>query len=261
METIDRKAKNLNSNSDSVEERQPGVQPAGVSTVPSSITSNGEITKTDISQMFTDYHLTAQLSQHLERRQVSLLLDILNYQSVHYGVNFEMYLFLLHCYEILIGSKVKASEIKDKNERRVALSSQVIIRDLAGIPLAFGDQKVKISEKSQRLLINSRALMTRDVFRSRFQIYRPERLLRLVTVPVDIKFERSGTSVRYSSYCKGYGEGTGTARRGRTPRSFELDGEEVQDEVLGQKLSDSELSQELFLIAHFEWLKRFGAET
>lgn len=238
-----------------------GVNPAGVSTEPSTSSALGGVPKTDISQILSHYHLTVQLVVHLERRQVSLLLDVLNYQATHFGVNFEMYVSMLHLYEILLGQKIRASEVKDRYERRTVEVCQVILRDLAGRELAFGDQREKLSDTTKRLLLQSEALMTKDTYKSRLINWRPERLIRLKTVPVDVQFERNGMSVRYTSYCKGYGEGSGTARRGKTPRCSELDGEEVKEFILGRELAEQDLRQELFLIAHFEWMKRFGTEA
>jgi len=171
-----------------------------------------------------------------------------------------MYLSLLHLYEILLGNKVRASQVKDRYERLSVFLSQVIIRDLAGLELSFTDP-VQVSDKTKELALKSKALMTKDTYRSRFVHWRPERFLGLKTVPVDVIIERSGNSVRYTSYCKGYGEGTGTARRGRTPTCFELDGEESPEWILSEQVSAQELAQEAFLVAHFEWLKRFGRET
>lgn len=237
-----------------------GVKPTGVSTVPSTDpNSKGGVSELN-SLLSSDYHLTVQLRVSLTRRQVSLLLGVLCYQAVHYGVNFALYLSLLHLNEILIGNKVRASQIKDRYERLSVELSQVIIRDLAGKDL-FLHELVRLSEKTRVLILHSRTLMTKDTYRSRFNYWRPENFLRLKTVPVDVIIERSGNSVRYTSYCKGYGEGTGTARRSKTPISFELDGEETPDWVLSEQLSAKELSQEVFLLAHFEWLKRFGEET
>jgi len=239
-------------------ETPEGVQPAGVSTVPSTfLYSGGKQTETSFS---SDYHLTVSLLVRLERREISLLLGVLSYQATHFGVTFPMYLCLLHLNEILIGNKIRASEIKDRYQRLSVELSQLIIRDLAGQELEFG-RPLRLSEKTYKIIIQSKVLMTYDTYKSRVNHWRPENFLALKTVPVDVIIERSGNSVRYTSYCKGYGEGTGTARRGKTPSSFELDGEETPEWVLSEQLSAKELAQEVFLIAHFEWLKRFGSET
>lgn len=258
MEDLEPIGSESNIDSNLKNENTPVVRPPGVSTVPPQTDTAGG-TKLN-SLLSSDYHLTVQLSVRLDRRQVSLLLGILCYQSVHFGVNFQMYLQMLHLNDILIGNKVKASEIKDRYERLSVELSQVIIRDLAGQYLSF-DEYIYLSSKTKRLLLQSRALMTRDVFKSRFNHWRPEFFLRLKTVPVDVIIERSGNSVRYTSYCKGYGEGTGTARKGRTPECFELDGEDAPEWILSEQLSAKEFAQEAFLLAHFEWLKRFGSET
>lgn len=260
MDKLNRKAQDEQTTSSVVQTEHQVVNPTGVSTPPSPKLPQGEVANTDISQLFTDYHLTVQLNVHLERRQISLLLSVLNYQAVHYGVNFEMYLSILHLYELLVGGKLRASEIKDRYERQTAEVSQIIIRDLAGTELAFGQtQRVEVSTKTSRLLTTSGSLISKDVYKSRFTCWRPERLLRLKTVPVGVKIERDGMSVRYSSYCKGYGEGGGTARRRKTSRCSELDGEDIREFILGMETQD--LAQEVFLVAHYEWLKRFGKET
>lgn len=236
--------------------KTPGVKPAGVSTVPPLPNTVGNNVSDTIS--FLDYHLTVQVKIHLERRQLSLLLSVLDYQAVHYGVTFSMYLSILHLMEILLGQKTKPSEIKDDYERVTVLVSQIIIRDLTGYALSF-QEPVFVSEKTKKLLLQSKGLLSKDTYKSRFIHWRPERFLALKTVPVDVIIERNGNSERYTSYCKGYGEGTGTARRGKTPRSFELDGEEAPVWILGENTQN--LKQEVFLIGHYEWLKRFGRET
>lgn len=232
-----------------------GVNSASVSNPPS--TNPVHVEENELNSLLSsDYHLTVQLMIKLDRRQVSLLLSILNYQAVHFGVTFSMYLMMLHLNEILIGNKLRASEIKDRYERLSVELSQVIIRDLAGQDLFFG-KPIYLNSKTREVLLNSKALMTKDTFKSRFNYWRPENFIRLKTVPVDVIVERSGNSVRYTSYCKGYGEGGRTARREKTPPSFELDGEEAPEWILSEHLSAKELAQEAFLIAHFEWLKRF----
>lgn len=240
-------------------ERPTDVLPPGVSTVPSTNPEQRVEPKLN-SLLRSDYHLTVQLGVHLERRQISLLLSVLSYQAIHFGVTFPMYLMILHLYEVLLGNKIRASLVKDRFERLSVLLSQVIIRDMAGKDLSF-EEPVSVSSKTRELALKSKALITKDTYKSRFVHWRPERFLRLKTVPVDVIIERSGNSVRYTSYCKGYGEGTGTARRGKTPICFELDGEETTEWVLSDQLDAKELAQEVFLLAHFEWLKRFGRET
>lgn len=240
-------------------ENTPVVPPPSVITEPPPNTNTAGGNEL-ISSLQSDYHLTVQLKIKLDRRQVSLLLGILCYQCTHSGVTFPMYLQLLHLNEILIGNKIRASEIKNKFERLSVELSQVIIRDLAGKSLTF-NEPILVSKKTKELLLRSKALMTRDVYKSRFTCWRPEWFLTLKTVPVDVIIERSGNSVRYTSYCKGYGEGSGRTRKGRTPECFELDGEEPQEWILSEQLSAKELAQEAFLLAHFEWLKRFEGET
>lgn len=58
----------------------------------------------------------------------------------------------------------------------------------------------------------------------------PERHLARKDVPVDVYMDMSSEGVPYSSYCKGYGEGSSRGPK-KTPLSYELDGEEEEAEL------------------------------
>ena len=60
-------------------------------------------------------------------------------------------------------------------------------------------------------------------YQSRRKIYNLEKFLLVKIEDVNSVFERSSNSVRYSSYCKGYGESGRSVRKQRTRYSFELD--------------------------------------
>jgi ASC-1-like (ASCH) protein len=184
-----------------------------------------------LNSIHTDYQLTVSIKMELTRRQIGLLLDILNYQAAHFGVNFGMYLALEHLSALLIGQKKNHLEIKDENERRVATVSTIILQSL-------GDQSLSITEYQLlpeviiQKLIENKLLMEKRVFGSRYSKWRPENFIIIKTVPLNVKFERvKGTSERYSSYCKGYGESHPSAHYKKTKPSSELDGESEDKEL------------------------------
>lgn len=181
--------------------------------------------KKSLDTIHTEYQLTVSIRVQLTRRQIGLLLEVLNYQSVHFGVNFGMYLALEHLSSILIGQKTNTLEIKDENERRVSSVSQIILQCLGGCDLAISDFCRLPSLISQKI-IEEELIMEKRVFGSRYQKWQPENFIQIKAVPLSTQFERvKGTSERYSSYCKGYGESHPSAHYKKTKPSSELDGE------------------------------------
>jgi len=63
---------------------------------------------------------------------------------------------------------------------------------------------------------------------SRIEYWQPEKFLEVRSVRLDVFMERERNSIRYTSYCKGYGESSSMGRRQRTKPSAELDGEEIE---------------------------------
>lgn len=201
----------------------------------------------------SEYHLTVRTEMTLNRKQASLLLAILSYQSIHFGVNLGMYLSLEHLSSWLLGNKKDPWEIKDKFVRDSVFVSQIILRSLGYLPLN-PDSLVRIPGRVRQGLLDSGLIMSKRTYGSRFSVYRPERLLSILAVPVNIRFERiKGNSERYSSYCKGYGESHPSARRQRTKPSSELDGEDNEREDFRiEDLSNLLLLTQLEVRAQFE---------
>jgi hypothetical protein len=172
-----------------------------------------------------EFNLTVRLRQELSQKQASLLLAILNYQACHYGVNFGMYLSLEFLSSYLIGNKSSPLEIKDKFSRDCVYVSCIILSSLAGRTWSLLDGN-RVHQKIIQSLIENKLVMSKRTYGSRYTTYRPELLLEVRTVPVESLYERNkGNSIRYSSYCKGYGESHPSARRLKTKPSFELDGD------------------------------------
>lgn len=185
---------------------------------------NGE-NLTEILDLTTRYQLTVKLRQPLTRRQIGLLLEILNYQTVYFGINFGMYLAMEHLSSMLIGQKLSGEWIKDENERRVVLVTQILLRSVSGKYMTIASM-LGLPEPIIQSLIENKLIMERRVFNSRFQYWRPEEWLSIETVPLENIMERvKGRSERYSSYCKGYGESHPSAHRQKTKPNSELDGE------------------------------------
>lgn len=184
------------------------------------------IPKEVIDSNLSGYHLTATIvNSQLSQRDLSLLLDVLNYQVSNFGCNFSMYLALSELYlRLTLGRDPQ--EISDGRIRLTVTVSHIILKSFQGQDFGLFFKETLLLNTEIRNTI-APYLMSKRTYGSRYRTWRPERLIRIRAVPVDTIFERSSrTSKRYSSYTKGYGESHGNAHRQRTKPSSELDGEE-----------------------------------
>jgi hypothetical protein len=204
-----------------------------------------------LSVQTLEYHLTVQTSMELSRKNAGLLLAVLNYQATHFGLNFGMWMGIEYLVNLLLGKKLHPTEIKDKMIRDVVFAAYLILMSIDGDYLNLWDFSQVPSPLVQKLEEEG-LLMTKRTYGSRFSTYRPELLLKISTVPVNIRFERQkGNSNRYSSYCKGYGESHPSAHRQKTKPSFELDGEQDDKDFLNLR----EISNLLVLTQLEVWTK------
>lgn len=179
----------------------------------------------DLNSIHTEYQLTVRTKVELTRRQIGLILEILNYQTVHFGMNFGMYLALEHLSNLLIGQKSNSYEIKNEDERRCVTVTQILLQSVGGTDLSIWE-KTRIPSVISQSLIEKKLVMESRVYGSRFTKWIPENFILIRAVPLNIQFERvKGQSERYSSYCKGYGESHPSAHYKKTKPSSELDGE------------------------------------
>lgn len=177
----------------------------------------------------TEYHLTASIpNKSLGIRDLSLLLDVLNYQIVHYGANLSMLIALSEIMLRLTNGR-PSDEISDARIRLTVSVSHILLQNLRGMEFyLYQDKLIGVSEQIKELLVPY--LMSKRTYGSRYRHWRPEKWIKITAVPVSILYERSlSKSIRYSGYTKGYGESHGNAHKVHTKPSFELDGEDVPD--------------------------------
>lgn len=198
----------------------------------------------ELSSISTEYHLTISVTnEQLGRRELSLLLDILNYQVCAYGINLTMALAMYELYFRLLGNKRNNSEIRENRIRLTVVVSETILKFLKGTDYSlYPGNTLTLPPKLVELL--RPGLMSKRTYGSRYKTYRPEKFLRVRIVPVDIQFlKRRKNSTPYSGYTKGYGESHPSARRQQTSPSAELDGSgespaEVEEQMLFIQCTD-----------------------
>jgi len=185
----------------------------------------------NIEQRNIDFHLTVRLKFSLTERQCSLLLDVLNYQAVHFGITFNSYLAMLTLYLRLTENR-KASEVTSNMTTVTVNVTEIILRALKDFQFSLDPgQFVHLPERVKDIL--KEGLMTKRTFGSRFIAWRPETFLQVLTVPVDDLFLNPiHNSQPYISYCKGYGESHPNAHRHKTKFSSELDADALEEDRL-----------------------------
>jgi hypothetical protein len=178
-------------------------------------------------------HLTVKVKIHFTRKQLCLLSGVLIREIIEKGIGLRELVLTEFFLARLLGSKDPILEMNDEKEQITVLSLQSILFGIGSIGL--DEQKKKFLPKEiQELLESSPYLPSRRTVGSWKQSYSIDKWFEILTVPVEIYFERSGSSTPYDSYCKGYGESHPSLRKKKTKYNSELDGEEILDTKTGE---------------------------
>jgi len=178
-------------------------------------------------EQMSEYHLTARISnQQLGQKELSLLLEVLEYQIVHFGCNFAMMLAMTELYMKLLGNKRNSHEINSGKVRTVVLVAELLLKTLKNSEFSlYHGEYVMLPSETKDIL--SPYLMTKRTYGSRHKTWRPEKFIKVRAVPVSYLIDRPQQATeRYSGYTKGYGESHGNAHRKKTKPSAELDGDQ-----------------------------------
>lgn len=179
------------------------------------------------------FHMTVRNKVKISRRKLCLLSAGKAKEISLKGYNLFDYIFVEHLLNLLIGAG-KPLEIKDEKEKEISLILILLLRVMQDPQ----EEKKEIPEDVKEWIKSSRWIPSDRTWGSWKNSLSFDLYLEIRTVPVEQVFERaSNGSVRYSSYCKGYGESSPMGRKKRkTPPSPELDGEEVKLEEEGEIL-------------------------
>jgi hypothetical protein len=202
-------------------------------------------------------HGTIRIKNEAGRYRVCMVIKCLEAKYFAVGLTFKEYWILLELCSYIQGNN-PLFEIKDEYERHLTFIGVLILRygkilgfrntelvDLR-VLLDYPELKVKVT--------NSR------VYDSLKQHWHYSRIVEVRVEPVDSRFlERRDHTERYSSYTKGYGEGSSRAQKGKTPISFELDGENI--EVKRRSLFDDSILHHIFTkLSHWIFGKNYGGD-
>jgi len=172
-----------------------------------------------------DVNLTIQLKvTEITRKQITLLAGQCLYEVLTEGVSLGDWMVLEFLYSYLLGPKTDVLFINNQKEIEIAYLLKIVLKSTTWLGL---EGKVQLPQDVQDILRESRWVPNKRTFQSRKEMFRLSKFLRVRIVPVDDLLERSRGTIRYSSYCKGYGESSRMGRCQRTRPSAELDGEAV----------------------------------
>jgi len=188
-------------------------------------------------------HITIFAKVELSRKRVSLLLEqeIVRVSSEGFS------LLDYFCFEWMLNYLIGSSSLHEVNGKK--MSTAVYAGHL--ILLAFRDnweflyKKNSIHPLLKEFIEEKLGKYSDRKYQGRNSLYQLDKFLLVKIENVNSVFERSQNSVRYSSYCKGYGESGRSVRKQKTRHSYELDRidtEPVPEEFysFGKEIHDQE---------------------
>jgi hypothetical protein len=188
-----------------------------------------------------DVQMTVRSKVDFTRKQLCMLSGLALSEVAEEGLSLSDWMVLEWLYCNLLGNKQEYFERKDQREFELTLLLKVVL--LGGTWMGL-EGKVQLPEDIQKLVLNSKSVPKGRTKASWKQNWDLKKFIEIRAVPLDVLLERSKSTTRYSSYCKGYGESSRMGRRQKTRPSAELDGEPVDLE------KDSSVRLDLYQIGH-----------
>jgi hypothetical protein len=188
-----------------------------------------------------DVQMTVRAKVDFTRKQLCMLSGLALSEVAEKGLSLSDWMVLEWLYCNLLGNKQEYFERKDFKEFELTLLLKIVL--LGGTWMGL-EGKVQLPEDIQKLILSSKLVPTGRTKASWLQSWDLKKFIEIRAVPLDVLLERSKSTTRYSSYCKGYGESSRMGRRQKTRPSAELDGEPVDLE------KDSSVRLDLNQIEH-----------
>lgn len=174
-------------------------------------------------------HITIRPVVELSRKRISLLLEQEIVRVASQGFSLEDYFVFEWLLNYLIGSQ-SIHNINKKKMSTVVYCANIIL-------LSYRDnwnffyRKTEIRQELRNLIDEIFGKYSDRKYQGRDPIFQIDKFLQVRIEDVETITERSQNSIRYSSYCKGYGEGGRSVRRQSTRYSYELDRDDHENEI------------------------------
>lgn len=172
-------------------------------------------------QLSIESHITISPLVELSKKRISLLLEQEVVRVATEGFSLEDYFAFEWMLNYLVGSS-QIHQVQGKKMSTICYCANLILLAYRGNDnLLYSKSKI-FSDLKEFIDENLGCLADRK-YRGRGQIYNLEKFLSVKIEDVDSYFERRPGTIRYSAYCKGYGEGGRSVRKQKTRYSYELD--------------------------------------
>lgn len=199
-------------------------------------------------QLSIESHITIYSKVELSRKRVSLLLELEVVRVATEGFSLEDYFTFEYLLNYLVGSQ-GIHQVNGKKMSTIVYCANLIL-------LAYRNSENLLYQKSdiypdlKEFIAENFGSLSDRKYRGRSQIYVREKFLSVKIEDVNSYFERKPGTVRYSAYCKGYGEGGRSARKQKTRYSYELDRDdsEIIPEEFYSNWKEIHYQEELFVI-------------
>lgn len=189
-------------------------------------------------------HITIRPVVELSRKRVSLLLEQEIVRVNSEGFNLLDYFSFEWMLNYLIGSN-SVHEVNGNKMSTVVYCAHLILLQFRE-NWSFLYQKSSLLSELSSLIERIFGNISDRKYQGRNSVYQIDKFLQVRIENVNSITERSQNSIRYSSYCKGYGEGGRSVRRQSTRYSDELDRDDSENEIpeeffsFGKSIHDQE---------------------
>jgi len=183
----------------------------------------------DITQFNIQFQWTVRFKViEMTPKKAAILLKILIVQLLDQGIDFTGYLAVEMLVSYLLKGKTDPIDIREEKDRQACLLGILLLSYVRGNWINLGSREPLPPEIAQEIF-TSGWLPDKRTFASWRQYYDVRSFIEILTVPLDLNFERDNApTIRYSSYTKHYGNGGHISRVQKTPYDSELDGEESE---------------------------------
>lgn len=184
-------------------------------------------------------HITVRPKVELSRKRISLLLEQEIIRVCSEGFSLLDYFSFEWMFNYLVGNRKSLEITEKKMQLSVTLANLILLSYRDNWNLLY--QTSKVNSEVLDFVENHLGKLSDQKYQSRKQIYQREKFLEVLIEDVQVIMDRSSNSIRYSSYCKGYGESGHSVRRQKTRHSYELDRDDSEAPFRERFSSDLEL--------------------
>jgi hypothetical protein len=188
-------------------------------------------------------------------RTCAILLKILVLEQLFHGIDFTGYLSVEYLVARLMRGNLDPLEIREEKDRQAVMLGTLILASIRGTWVNM-QERLELPPLVVQDILSTGWLPDKRTYSSWKQYHQPRVFLEVLTVPLETYNERAMIGSRYSSYCKGYGNGGHVSRIKKTRYDSETDGDSTDRDPPDFNLLEIEQYCQLLLSIEREKLAR-----